>query len=281
MAVVAAPKGGYQLGAWYWDPAANGARQWDGKQFGGAGQVVVNPDGSSKLGAAGGNNASSPLDQVNKIIQDSFKTLQDQVVEKFGQYTSGNPFRVDQVLADKTKQAKEQIDPYYDQLLGDYLTGVTNKIARGQSDTKDLLSELSTSAESYQQKSQEQLQESVDKAQKGFADNGLYGSGDQIRAEGQATAGVNQDLTDYMRKNAGQVKQVNNANERNITDTTTAGNIYSTQNAADRYTATQNRAGQLTKESGQQYIAGFNATLPPSLQASNGFDMLKSLGIYS
>jgi hypothetical protein len=284
MAVVAPPPGGYKIGGWYWDAQAGDARQWDGSQFGAPGAVIVNPDGSSKLNSntPSSSVASNPaLDAVNKLVSNSFQTLQDQVVQKFGDYTAGNPFKVDQVLAEKTQQAKEQVDPYYDQMLGDYLQGVTNKISRGNADTKDLLSELSASAGSYKQTSQTQLTEALDKADQGFADNGLYGSGDQIRSGGQMTQGVNQDLADYMRKNAANVKNVTQTNDRNITDLNLGANQYSTQNAADKFTAENTLAGSLTKEAGQQYIRGFNATLPPQLQASNGFDMLKSLGIYS
>jgi hypothetical protein len=281
------PAGGFSNGAWYWDPKVNQARQFWNGNFGAPG-VINNPTqvGYGKA-AVGGSvapttpSSSSPLEDVNKALEDSFQKLQNEVVQKFGQYQGGNPFKVDQVLADKKTQAKEQIDPYYDQLLGDYLSGVTRKINRGTDDTRDLLSELSASSESYMNDANNNQNNSINTADKGFAENGLLGSGDQLNTEGQIKQNTGSNIADYTRKAEAQTKQLTNANARNIEDINADKTNYQTNLEQNRSTDINTRAADLTKTAGQQYIQGFQQTLPTELQSSSGFDMLKSLGIYS
>jgi hypothetical protein len=248
------------------------------------GTVLPSPSGSKPNASAPAANPTAPvnpLQQVNQTIQDSFQKLQDEVVKKFGEYKSGKPFNVDEVLADKTKQAKEQIDPYYDQILGDYLLGVTRKINRGADDTRDLLSELSASTDSYTASARNTLEDATAKAEQGFADAGLTGSGDALRTEGQLKQDTGANIADYTRKSDLQAKRLTDANGRNIEDVNLQKAGYLSDLERNRFTDTSTRASQLTKEAGQQYIQGFQSVLPTSLQSASGFDMLKSLGIYS
>lgn len=282
------PAGGFQRGAWYWDAKANNARQWDGKSFGAPG-VIHNPDqpgfGGPAVGggsvAPASSSTGTPLEQINKSIQDSFQKLQTEVTKRFGEYQSGKPFRIDEVLAAKKTEAKEQIDPYYDQLLGDYLLGVTRKINRGVDDTRDLLSELKTSTTEYLNDAQLNQDNAINQAESGFAENGLTGSGDALRAEGQIKQGTGTGVDQYLRKTGAQQKNLQTGLTRNIEDITADKTNYVTNLEQNRSTDTNQRAGTLAKESGQQYIRGFQATLPTELQSASGFDMLKSLGIYS
>lgn len=224
---------------------------------------------------------ASPQNAVNKSIEDSFKKLQQEVISKFGEYQAGHPFNVDQVLADKTTQAAEQIDPYYNELLSGYLKGVTNKISRSQEDTKSLLDELNASTSSYTGQSLLKLNQAVKSANEGFAGNGLFSSGARYANEGILTTGTNNAINDYTRTQDYKANQAKLGNERTITDTNLASTQQQRDIARSQYTDTQSLAGQLTKEAGQQYVQGFNQILPPELQAANGFDALKSIGIYS
>lgn len=240
--------------------------------------------GGSAAGSSGSSAASttqSPLQQVNKSIQDSFQKLQNDVIKRFGEYRGGKPFRVDEVLAEKSKTAAEQIDPYYNQILGDYLLGVTRKINRGVDDTRDLLSELTASTASYTKEAQNTLSEAVDKAQQGFADSGLFGSGEALKTEGMAKQRTGDVLTDYTRKAGLKEKQLTTGLNRNLEDIGAEKKSYVSNLERSRFTDVQQRAGTLTKEAGQQYLAGFQATLPQELQSASGFDFLKTLGIYS
>jgi hypothetical protein len=278
------PPGGFEKGAWYWDPKAGQARRWSGSRFGNPGEAIAvdgEGGGSQQPQASSQPQPTSPLQAVNQTIEDSFKKLQDEVRQKWGDYTAGNPFKVDDVLAAKTKEASEQIDPYYNELLGDYLTGVQRKVSRGVDDTRDLVSELSASTAAYSEQTQLNLDSALESAEKGFIDSGLIGSGDHLRTEGRLMQSTNSELSDYMRKADYQKKQLETGLSRNLEDINLSKKGYVSDLERNRFTDVQNRAGQLTKETGQQYIRGFEQTLPTELQSASGFDMLRSLGIYS
>lgn len=282
------PAGGFQNGGWYWDPSVGQARQYWNGSFG-APNTINNPNQQGYGSLVGGTSSSAPttttpttpLQAVNQSIEASFKKLQDEVTKRFGEYKAGKPFRVDEILAEKTKAAAEQIDPYYNQILGDYLLGVTRKINRGVDDTKDLLAELNSSTQSYTREAQNTLQNALDNAEQGFADSGLTGSGTALRAEGQLKQNYGANTEDYLRKAGMQEKQANLGLSRNLEDINANKKDFVTNLEQNRFTDTSTRAGSLTKEAGQQYIQGFQQTLPPELQSASGFDMLKSLGIYS
>jgi hypothetical protein len=245
------------------------------KAQGGGGQ------NGSASGSSGSGSNQNPLSQVNQTIQDSFQRLQDEVMKRFGEYRAGKPFRVDEVLAEKGAAAKEQIDPYYNEQLGDYLLGVTRKINRGADDTKALLTELTATTDSYVGKSGINLDESIRKAEEGYADAGLFGSGEQVAAEGQQKYTTGSDLADYTRKADFQSNQLKTGLARNNEDILAGKNDYVRNLERSRFTDEQTRTADLTKEAGQDYIRGFKSILPPELQASNGMDLLSSLGIYS
>lgn len=284
------PAGGFKFGAWYWDPKAGNARQWDGKSFGAPG-IIHNPNqvGFGKPAVGGGSVSPAPasssgqgvLEQINSTIQNSFQKLQTEVTKKFGEYQAGKPFKIDEVLAAKKASAKEQIDPYYDQLLGDYMLGVTRKINRGIDDTRDLLNELTTSTDQYMQDAAVNQDNAINTAQQGYAESGLSGSGEALRSEGQIKQQVGSDTQSLLRKTAAQTKTLQNGLTRNIQDINADKTGYVTNLEQTRSTDINTRANNLTREAGQDYIRGFQATLPTEVQSASGFDMLKSLGIYS
>jgi hypothetical protein len=224
--------------------------------------------------------SQNPQMDVNKVIEDSFRKLQEELVSKYSQYKSSNPFSLDQVLAQKTVEAKEQIDPYYNEKVSDYLTGVTRKMDRSQTDSKDLLTQLQADTDSYSGNMKLKLSEAIAKSEQGFADAGLFSSGANARNEGLLKVGANQDTSDFLRNQEFKKKGITNDLSRSIEDITAAKTSDIRDLERQRYTDTQQRAGQLTKEAGQSYVTGFKATLPLELQAQSGFDILKDIGIY-
>ena len=218
---------------------------------------------------------------VNKAIEDSFNKLNIEVSKRFGEYRGGKPFRIDEILAEKVAQAKEQIDPYYNETLTDYLTGIERKISRGTQDTRDLLSELQADIGSYSRDIKFSLDQALNKAREGFAGAGLFESGERFRAEGILERRSGEQLSDYLRKQAFREKSIGTGLQRSLEEIGTA----KTQTVRDierqRLTDVETRKAQLAKEEGQRYITGFRATLPPELSATQNFDLLADLGIYS
>ncbi len=218
---------------------------------------------------------------INKTTENSFQQLMTEMINKYNAYKSSNPFSLDESLANATAQAKEQIDPYYNESLNDYVTGVTRKIGRSKEDAQDMLGQLSADTESYTGSTKLKLSEAINKTQQGFADAGIYNSGQELRNEGLLKVGANQDMSDFLRNQDYKTKGINTSLARNVEDLTAA----KTQNVRDlerqRYTDVSTRAKDIQGEMGQQYVAGFKATLPPELQAQSGFDIMKDIGIYN
>lgn len=223
----------------------------------------------------------NPLQDVNKAIEDSFNKLNQEVITRYGQYKANNPFQIDEILAQKAGEAKEQVDPYYNETLSNYLLGVTRKIGRSKEDAQDLLTELSAQTESYEKGSRFKLNEALNRAQEGFADAGLFSSGGRYSTEGKLNYATGNDLADFLRGQAGREKQVTTGLGRTIEDVEAA----KTQNVRDiertRLTETKTLQSQLAKEAAQKYVTGFQQTLPTQLQANNNFDLLGSLGVYN
>jgi len=251
----------------------------------GWGDAAANADfqatrGNGKGGPAQTSGASNnPQQDINKAIEDSFKKLQTELVSKYQAYKSSKPFSLDEVLAQKTVEAKEQIDPYYNETITNFLTGVTRKMDRSKTDANDLLTQLNADTDSYTGNMALKLNEAVSRSQQGYADAGMFDSGNKLRDEGLLKVGANQDVNEFMRAQDNKSKGISTDLSRTIEDLTSA----KTQNVRDierqRYTDVSQRAGQLTKEAGQSWVTGFKATLPPELQAQSGFDILKDIGI--
>jgi hypothetical protein len=223
----------------------------------------------------------SVLDQVNSLIENSYNTLLSEAISKFGEYQSSNPFNLDEVLAAKTTEAAEQIDPYYNETITNYLTGVTNKIQRSKEDAQLVLDELNTQATNFTQRTGASLAKAVESAKQGFADTGLLSSGAALGTQGETTVTSNESLSDYLRTNTLNQKKTNLELSRGLTDI----GLEKSQTVRDierqRYTDVQTRAGELAKEAAQEYATGFQQTLPTELQAASGFDILQNLGVYS
>jgi hypothetical protein len=242
----------------------------DFAKTGGAGKGGVNSGGSG-----------NPMQDVNNMIQNSFQTLMTQVQQKFGDYQASHPFALDQVLADATNQAKEQVDPYYQEELGNYLTGVQRTISRSGQDTQNLLGELNAQAGSFSRDTNLKLNSALENSNAGYANAGLFNSGAALRSGGMLQTESANSLSDYMRQNAYEQNQANLQNQRTVEDTNLASTQTQRDIARQQYTDEQSRANQIAQEAGQTYVRGFQATLPPQLQANNNFDLVSQLGIPS
>lgn len=232
----------------------------------------------NKIPSGGGGDVQS---QVNGAIQDSYSQLQQQVVKNFKDYNTSNPFNIDKIQASSLSQAKEQIDPYYNETLNDYLTGVQRKLGRGQQDTQQLLTQLNADTSSYSRDTQIKLQQAMQNAGQGYASAGLYDSGARQQNQGLTQVQSNNQLNDYLRNQDYRTQQIQQGQSRDVQDVAQAQRQQVRDIARDQFTNEQTRQSELTKEAGQKYVTGFRATLPPELQAASGFDLLQNLGVYS
>lgn len=269
------------------------------------GEVLTIPD---KKGAVAPAPSSAPIQSstpapvsaptVNPAQQiiDIATQNQAKANQAFKDYNKSNPFNYDQVLAENTTKAKEQLDPYYNETLSNYLLGVTRKVANSASDTRDLLGELTASTDSFGRDTQLKLTDTLNKAGQGYADAGLFDSGARLNTEGLAKTESQNATTDFTRQQDYKAKQATTADQRVQQDyglgnfsadnqSAPVPGLLASQdirnNARQEATDTSTLASKLTGESGQQYVSGFQATLPAELQSNNNFDLLKQIGVYS
>lgn len=233
----------------------------------------------SELG--GGGQALTPEDRASQSITSTYQNLISEQNKLFGEYEkSKGPFNLDEVLVAKRAEAKEQIDPYYNETLSDYLLGVKRKTDRSQADTQDLLSELQATSDSFTGGTQLKLTEALNRSREGFADAGLFDSGARYRQEGLLERETGDVLGEQERRTGLRRKGLQTGLSRTLEDVGLQAKQQERDIERERFTGVETRAGELAKRSGQDYIRGFQQTLSPELQANTGFDLLKQIGIY-
>lgn len=161
-------------------------RQWDDNYW----SNVVEPNLRS----------ANPLDAVNRTIQtavDAYSKQFDEYTKKGKEFDTSNPFVYDDVLANQKTVAKQELDPYYQQTLGDFLTGIQTQRTRSVEDQHNLLDQLGANEDTFNRNQQQNETQSIEQANNQAADNGLYGSGQQLRTTGQIQANTNQNVGDY------------------------------------------------------------------------------------
>ena len=267
--------------------------------------------GNNKWGGYVASQQSSPQSAANTSIETAFNNLNQEVAKRFKQYNQASPFKIDDVLKAKRAEAGEQIDPYYNETLSNYLMGVERKLTRGAQDTADLLSELSGQTTAYSENAQFKLSEAINRAGEGYAGVGLFESGARYRTEGLLERDTSSQIQDFLRRQEFKEDIARTGLERTQQDiglgSLTGGNLTPQGIAAlrtgggfsnipglgletsqelrnverQRFTETEERSNQLLREQGQKYITGFQSTLPPEYQQTDPFSLLKSIGVYS
>jgi hypothetical protein len=142
----------------------------------------------------------------------------DEYQKRYKEFDTKNPFNFDDMLTKETAKVGERLDPYYKQTLNDYLTGVNLKKTRSLEDQRTLLTNLNADTESYQEKDQQALIDTLAKTRQGFADAGLYFSGAQQRAAGATTASNQTNMADYLRGQETKKNTINTTNQRTQED---------------------------------------------------------------
>jgi len=252
----------------------------------------------------------SPDQSANASIQSVYTDLNAEVAKRFKEFNVAHPFDVDEILKIKKTEAAEQIDPYYNETLSNYLLGVDRKIQRGTRDTRDLIAELGAQTANYTESAQLKLTEAKNRAREGYADVGLFESGGRFREEGLLERETGLQTEDYLRRQGlrGQLAEtglqrlqqdigLGSLYGRDLTPggvkTLRAGGglanipglgLESAQELRNverqRFTESEELSNKLLREQGEKYVTGFQADLPPQYQQTSSFDLLKQIGIY-
>lgn len=181
--------------------------------------------GSSSTGYTDTSVADSApeVDPVQAILQSAMDLWTNRFNEynaKVKEFDEKNPFNFDQVLVEEKAKATQRFDPYYNQTLGDFITGIERKRSRSIEDERTILKETQADVDYYQGREGINLQNALEQSREGFADSGLYGSGKQLRAGGQLEEESGSRIDNFMagtEKRIDRTKQLRTRLEEDLT----------------------------------------------------------------
>ena len=225
------------------------------------------------------NQANLDPNRALKLVEESFKKRQDERNKIVGEFQAKNPFAYDQVLAQKMTLAKEQLDPYYNQTLNDYLQGVERQRTRTVEDQQRLLGELNQDVNSYTQTEQGNLQIALQKAGEGQAQAGLYESGLAQREQGLTQRESGLKMQDFLTQANRTGERYNLTANRNLSDIQREQTLNTRDIMREKEAQTRLLAEQQAKEAGTKYGYALRQALGPLADENAQGDVLTGLGI--
>jgi len=181
------------------------------------------------------------------------------------------------VRDDELQQAKEQLDPFYNQTLSDYLEGVQSQRSRGLADQDRLISELNQDINTLNKDLKFDLQQSLEKAKQGASGAGLLSSGFGQRAEGLTEREGALRQEELGTKAQRRKETITTGTHRTLEDLQRQQNIVTRDLEAERKAQTNILGSQLTREEGVRRGFELRQALGPLADESNDFDILKGL----
>lgn len=144
---------------------------------------------------------------VDELINGALGKQIEEYKKRAGEFDAKNPFAFDEALAKQS--AGELFDPYYKQLLDDYVQGVERQRSKGINDERALLDELSADAMSFTGRTKRMLDRAINASEQGQANAGTFFSGERMAEAGDLKVESQASMTDFLRKQeyrTGQVK---------------------------------------------------------------------------
>lgn len=214
-------------------------------------------------------------------VADAYQKRQTERNRIVAEFQGKNPFVFDEVLAQKATLAKEQLDPYYNQTLNDFLTGIERTKTRSVEDQQRLLGELSQDVGDYTDQNKELATLAIERAREGRADAGLLQSGATRRQEGLLQLDQNQGMQDFMTRAKRREGDVNLSTERGLADLQRQEQLGTRDINREREAQQKILAGNLAKEEGVKYSYALRQSLGSLADENTQGDVLAGLGIYS
>lgn len=136
-----------------------------------------------KYGSSGsGSGESTPESTINDIMKANEKSIKEEQ-SWLSQYTSKNPFVFDELLAKQSATA--EYEPYYTELLNDYLSDIDTQRKTVQDDQR-----LSTTLNEYDvTQTNRDYDKAIAQAEEGFAGSGMFFSGIKNKSTGELGIG--------------------------------------------------------------------------------------------
>jgi hypothetical protein len=233
-------------------------------------RVKVNNDNTRTLEAMG---QIDPVADLLKSVTDDYTRKLEDYTKKSKDFDANNPFVFDQVLGEERTKVAQRLDPYYQQTLGDFLTGVNIKRSRSLEDERTMLTELQQDVDQVSGEEKQRLVDALDRSREGFVDAGLYTSGARLREQGREETQTNKTLADTMTNQQRQEQRIKTQTSRIGEDLTLEerlkrrdlGREQSYQTESQALTETQRRQSQREFEKGQ-YAGTYPGVNPSTYQ---------------
>jgi hypothetical protein len=148
-------------------------------------------------------------DSMLSTAADSFRKMISEYEAKGKEFDSKNPFVFSDVLNEKRKEVGARLDPYYTQLLDDFVKGINVKRSRSVEDEKSILNEITADTDTFTGRQKRLTDEALGSAAEGFADSGMFFSGKRLKKEGDINV-VSRDTTDDFLTGQGRKQDASN-----------------------------------------------------------------------
>lgn len=135
----------------------------------------------------------SPEEQAEQTLGQAYESVYDTF---FSGVPSNDPFAFDEALA--TNKILGALAPYYAQTLQQFLRGVRLRGARSEEDSKKLLEELQSGTDLFTGRSKRLLDVAQQNAGEGYAQSGLYESGQRRRSQGLLAVEKGQEVNNFL-----------------------------------------------------------------------------------
>lgn len=173
------------------------------ERYTGWGEQEMKNDMSSKGLTAGSLNSNGSGGGVN--VDDYISAIQETLPTPPEEYMKANPFYFDEQAAREVSTA--EFEPYYNELLSDYLGDIKLTSEKNQGDVTRILADLDKQKELFLKQNGTELDKTLRGIKEGYSGKGLYFSGTNIRDQNEATAANTNTLEGYLNTYGNKVGQ--------------------------------------------------------------------------
>jgi hypothetical protein len=189
------------------------------KVFPGATYTTSAPKSSNNSGgggnAGGGNSGGGDNGGISlpSIVND-FQAQLDAYNSKVSDYQKQNPFNFDDMQAKGLSQATAALNPYYSELLDNYMQGINYTRQRSLEDENRAVTNLQADIDAYTGQAKANLQNTLLQAGQQYSDSGSYDSGARARTQGIDSVNSAYDIGNQQRQAAYNIQTQHLAGQR-------------------------------------------------------------------
>lgn len=178
---------------------------------------------------------SAPVDQALQLAKDTI-TAANQANSQYqagvSAYDKANPFSQSDIMAKEAKNAASLVNPYYDQLLTNYIQGVNYQRGNTLQDEMRTISKLQADSDAYTGQAKKLLDTTLTQVGQQYSDAGSYDSGARSRAQGIQEANTGYDIAQNQRQTAYDIGSTQIQANRELNQTLPLQELETEQEAA-------------------------------------------------